>query len=92
MDRGAWWATFHGVGGKEWDTTERLSTAQRHRDTSVSLLQRYKVKYLCQNHAASNLDFLTQKNSLLVVFDIRSVNICWMNEKKYRSDCCGIFS
>ena len=34
MDRGAWWATAHGVTHKEWDTTE----ATEHRITAVTHL------------------------------------------------------
>ena len=33
MDRGAWWATAHGV-TKVWDTTERLCTTQTWKTTS----------------------------------------------------------
>ena len=33
MDRGAWWATAHGV-TKVWDTTERLRTTQTWKTTS----------------------------------------------------------
>ena len=46
MDRGAWWATVHGEGCKELDTTERLGTAQ-HSTLSVNSNQvksRYEVR------------------------------------------------
>ena len=68
MDRGAWWATFHGVGGRVGydQATQHSTKAQRYLSIFVTKIQ--SVKYLCQNHRASNLDFLTQKNSLLVVF------------------------
>ena len=36
MDRGAWWATVHGV--TEWDTTKQLSTAQHRPRVNTTVL------------------------------------------------------
>ena len=52
MDRGAWWATVHGV-QKELDTTEWLSTAQQTRGSRCIFSVLFSFGYISSRIAGS---------------------------------------